>query len=268
MPTARMNRSSSALRLAATGWLVSRQCTSSAPSSSAPVGSVPGIKLESAQNAFRWLPVGKRNGQATNPGFSLRLGRSARHATSVPDTKDWRKKFARSATRDANLRCDRFGGNRRRLTQVAPATAASPTGRSVNPHPEIMSQKVRKSAARTAAARGKPTETVSDGVFNAGIQDRKRPATRGAGRGRPAHAHRLMGSASAISSLSAATRQSYHVHSDGESAGLPRVIGKPINAWAMSGETALIEAPLALWSAAPLTGCAICRLDKIRRGPQ
>ena len=141
-----------------------------------------------------------------NPGFSFMLGLSARNATSTPDTKDWRKKFAKSATRDANLRCDRLGGRRRRLTQVAPATAASPTGRSVKPHPEIISQKARKSAARTAAARGKPTGTVSDGGFNAPIQDRKRPATRGAGRGRPAHAHRPTGSASAVSSLFAATR--------------------------------------------------------------
>jgi hypothetical protein len=143
-----------------------------------------------------------------NPGCSFMLGWSARRATSTPDTKDWRKKFARSATRDANLSCDRFGGRRLRLAQVAPATAASPTGRSVKPHPEIISQKARKSAARTAAARGKPTGTSSPGL-NAPIQDWKRSrrtATRGAGHGRSAHAHRPMGSASAVSSLSAATR--------------------------------------------------------------
>ncbi len=89
-----------------------------------------------------------------NPGLSFKFGLSARHATSVPATTDWRKKFARSATREPNLSCDRFGGRRRKLTQVAPATAASPTGRSVNPHPEIMSQKARKSVARTMAAAG------------------------------------------------------------------------------------------------------------------
>ena len=175
MPTARMNKSSSALRLAATGWLVSRQCTSSAPCSFVPVGSVPGIRLDSAQNALRWPPAGKRNGQTTNPGFRFKLGLSARHATSVPDTTDWRKKFARSTASEANLSRDGpFGGKRRKLTQVAPHTAASPTGRSANAHPEIMSQKARRSAARTAHTRGRAAGTLSFRL-NAPIHDQKRP---------------------------------------------------------------------------------------------
>jgi hypothetical protein len=113
-----------------------------------------------------------------NPGFSLMLGLSARHATSVPETTDWRKKFASSATSDANLSCDRFGGRRRRLVQLAPATAASPTGRSAKPHPEIMSQKARKSVARTATARGRSTETLPDGGLNAPIQSVRRAVAR------------------------------------------------------------------------------------------
>jgi hypothetical protein len=162
MPIARMNNCSSTARLAATDWLVSRQCTSSAPCSFAPVGSVPGIRLESAQNALRPPPGGRRNGQATKPGFRFKLGLSARRATSVPETTDWRKKFVRSAASGARLKRDTFAGRKRKLVHVAPATARNPIGRSAGAHPEIMSQKMRKSADRLAAARARPARAVSD----------------------------------------------------------------------------------------------------------
>ncbi len=184
----------------------------STPSSFAPVGSVPGIRLENAQNALRWPPGGKRNGQATNPGLSLKLGSCARHATSIPDTADWRRKLAASVASEPNLSRDPCGGRRRTLTQVAPATAASPTGRSAGAHHEIMSQKARRSVARTAHTRGRPTGKLSFGL-NAPIQDQRRPArgvgstpTRRAACGASAHADRSNGPASAVSSPNAATR--------------------------------------------------------------
>jgi hypothetical protein len=170
MPIARMNNRSSAARLAATGWLVSRQCTSRAPCSFMPVGSDPGIRLERAQKALRSPPGGRRNGQTTNPGFRFKFGLSARQATSVPETADWRKKLAASAPSDASLNRDAFGGRKRKLVHVAPATAASPTGRSAGAHPEIMSQKTRKSADRPAAARARPEGALSAGALNGPIQ--------------------------------------------------------------------------------------------------
>ncbi len=124
----------------------------SAPSSFVPVGGVPGIRLESAQNALRSPPSGNRNGQATKPGLSFSLGLSARQATSVPETTDCRKKLAASVQSEASLSRDRFGGRKRKLVQVAPATAASPTGRSAGDHPEIMSQKDEKE--RRSCGRG------------------------------------------------------------------------------------------------------------------
>jgi hypothetical protein len=165
-----MNSRSSALRLAATGVLISRQCTSSAPCSSIPVGSVPGIRLERAQNALRWPPGGNLNGQATNPGRRFNLGLSARHATSAPETIDWRRKFATSAPSETILVRDRPGGRRRRLVHVAPATAARPTGRSLRAHPEIISQKARKSAPRAAAARFKPSGALPVEALNSQFQ--------------------------------------------------------------------------------------------------
>jgi hypothetical protein len=141
-----------------------------------PVGSVPGIRLESAQNALRSPPSGKRNGQATNPGLSLKLGLSARQATSVPETTDWREKLAASVASEASLNRDRFGGSKRKLTHVAPATAATPTGRSAGAHPEIMSQKMRNSAARAAATRARRRVTLSAGALNRPIQRNRRDA--------------------------------------------------------------------------------------------
>ena len=182
MPIARMNNCSSTARLAATDWLVSRQCTSSAPCSLVPVGSVPGIRLESAQNALRSPPGGRRNGQTTNPGFSFKLRLSARRATSVPETTDWRKKFARSAASEASLNRDAFGGRKRKLVHVAPATAGSPIGRSAGAHPEIMSQKTRKSADRPAAARARRTGALSAGALKGRPNPPNRSDARSLGR--------------------------------------------------------------------------------------
>jgi len=94
----------------------------------------------------------------------------ARQATSVPEITDWRKKLAASAALDASLNRDPFGGRKRKLVHVATATAASPTGRSVGAHPEIMSQKTRKSTARAAAARARPGDTLSVTTLNGPIQ--------------------------------------------------------------------------------------------------
>ena len=63
-----------------------------------------------------------------------------------------------------------FGGRKRRLVQVAAATAASPTGRSAGAHPEIMSQKARNSAARVAAIGPKAGEASPVGALNGQIQ--------------------------------------------------------------------------------------------------
>jgi hypothetical protein len=156
--------------LAATGWLMSRQCTSSAPCSSVPVGSVPGIRLDKAQKALRLPPAGRRNGQATNPGCSFRLGLSARHATSHPETTDWRKKLATTDATAGSPYRDANGGRKRKLTQVAPTTAASPTGSSAGAHPEIMSQNTRKNAARAAATRDRLSEPFPAGALKAAIQ--------------------------------------------------------------------------------------------------
>ena len=176
----------------------------SAPFSSVPVGSVPGIRLESAQNALRAPPAGKRNGQATKPGRSCNFGLSACHATSVPETMDWRKNLAARDASAAILTRDRPGGEKRRLVQVAPATAARPTGRSAAAHPEIMSQKARKSTARKAAARFRSIVDLPVAALNGQIQ--RAPATqfaiasreRAAGR-RFAQGGRLRGSASETS---------------------------------------------------------------------
>ena len=67
------------------------------------LGSVPGIRLESAQNALRSPPSGKRNGRRTKPARSLSPGLSARQATSVPETTDCRKKLAASVRSQASL---------------------------------------------------------------------------------------------------------------------------------------------------------------------
>jgi len=201
-----MNRRSSTPRLAATGCPTSRQWTRSAPFSSVPVGSVPGIRLESAQKALRWLPGGKRNGQVTNPGRNCNFGLSARQATSAPDTTDWRKKLAASDTSEAILSRDRLGGRKRRLVHVAPATAARPTGRSAGAQPEIISQKARKRAARAAAPRAMPIGASPVGALNRQI--RRPPATQwaiaqaaqeGTARQKSGQVDRRLGSASEIS---------------------------------------------------------------------
>jgi hypothetical protein len=146
---------------------------------------------------------------------------SARRATSVPETTDWRKKLTASAPSDASLNRDPFGGRKRKLVQVAPATAANPTGRSAGDQPDIISQKTRKDAARTAAARARPGEALSAGVFNGPTQHPK--PTRCVVAHRPAgtksgHARCLSGSASEISipalrrgaGLPCSTRQGKH----------------------------------------------------------
>ena len=119
-------------------------------------------------------PAGRRNGQVTNPGWSRIFGVRARRATSVPETTDWRKKLAASDAIDPSLYRDANGGRKRKLTQVAPATAAIPTGRSAGAHPEIMSQNARKNAARTAATRERLREPLPAGALNAAIQGHKR----------------------------------------------------------------------------------------------
>ena len=171
MPTARMNKSSSALRLAATGWLVSRQCTRSAPSSFVPVGSVPGIRLENVQNALRCAALRQTQRANDEPGLQLqvRIERPPRDIRSRH--RRLAQKTRRERASDPNLSRDPCGGRRRKLTQVAPTTAASPTGRSAGAHPEIMSQNARRSVARTAHTRGRPTGTFSDCGLNAPIQN-------------------------------------------------------------------------------------------------
>ena len=131
-------------------------------------------ELDKAQKALRLPPAGRRNGQATNPGSSFRLGLSARHATSTPETRDWRKKLATTDAIAASPYRDANGGRKRKLTPVAPTTAASPTGRSAGAHPEIMSQNARKNAARAAATRDRLREPFPAGALNAAIQDHQR----------------------------------------------------------------------------------------------
>ena len=128
------------------------------------------MRLESAQNALRAPPGGNRNGQATNPGRSCNFGLSARHATSAPETIDWRKKLAARDANAAILSRDPPGGEKRMLVQVAPATAARPTGRSAGAHPEIRSQKASKNIARKAAARLRSGRASPVCAFNGQIQ--------------------------------------------------------------------------------------------------
>ena len=71
------------------------------------------------------------------------------------------KSSPRATPSETILSRDPPGGRKRRLVHVAPATAARPTGRSAGAHPEIMSQKARKSAAREAAARLRPTADIA-----------------------------------------------------------------------------------------------------------
>lgn len=183
-----------------------------------PVGSVPGIKLDSAQNALRSRPEGKRSGQATNPGRSSNLGLSARHATSTPETIDWRRKLAASSARDPTLSRDPRGGRKRRLVHVAPATAARPTGRSAGDQPEIMSQNARKHVARRAAARARPGEAspVKRKVRSAQTLRRANAqAARSGAPGESGHADRWRVSTSEILDRWAASEQSYHVPRNG-----------------------------------------------------
>src|SRR5271165_1934420 len=121
-------------------------------SSSIPTGSVPGIRLASDENALRALPGGKRKGAVTNPGRRSNSGRKARRATSNPDTTDPRKKLTARAASAPRRSHEPLAGRRARLVHVAPATAASPTGRSAVFQPEIASQKAKSSAPRDAAA--------------------------------------------------------------------------------------------------------------------
>jgi len=88
----------------------------------------------------------------------------------VPETIDWRKKLAASDASAVILSPFRPAGEKRMLNQVAPATAAKPTGRFAGDHPEIMSQKARKSVARRAAARLKSSSPSPVCAFNGQIQ--------------------------------------------------------------------------------------------------
>src|SRR5208283_5189843 len=120
--------------------------------SSIPTGRVPGMRLASAENALRAFPGGKRKGAVTNPGRKSSSGRNARLAKSSPDTTDPRKKLTANVASAPSRSHDPLAGRRARLVQVAPATAASPTGRSAAFQPEIASQKAKKSAPREIAA--------------------------------------------------------------------------------------------------------------------
>ncbi len=244
-----MNRRSSAARLAATGWPVSRQWTRSAPFSSVPVGSVPGIKLESAEKALRAPPGDMRKGQATNPGRSCKFGLRARQATSAPETTDWRRKLAASDAREPSLSRDLPAGRNRRLVQVAAATAARPTGRSAGAHPEIMSQKARNNAARLTTIGPRAGETSPVGALNGRVQ--RAPATqyaiaptarKGTPRKKSGQVDRRRGSASEISirvlrrggELSCSPRQGKHRGGD-HRRHAPSAAGYP--AWAEAAWT-------------------------------
>src|SRR5271157_3387614 len=135
------------------------------------------MRLASAENALQALPGGRRKGAVTNPGRKSSSGRKARLATSNPPATDPRTKLTASATSVPNRMRAPCGGRRARLVQVAPATAASPTGRSAAFQPEIASQKAKKSAARVTAAPATSGRSIGrglkDGVRNSGGTSRR-----------------------------------------------------------------------------------------------
>ena len=94
--------------------------------SSIPTGSVPGMRLASAENALRAFPGGRRKGAVTNPGRRSSSGRRARLATSNPDTTDPRKKLRASAARAPRRMRAPCGGRSARLAQVAPGGGRQP----------------------------------------------------------------------------------------------------------------------------------------------
>src|SRR5271166_6641490 len=145
-------------------------------SASTPTGSVPGMRLASAENALRAFPGGKRKGAVTNPGRRSSSGRRARLATSNPDTTDPRKKLTASVTSAPSRMRAPCGGRSARLAQVAPAAATSPTGRSAAFHPEIASQKAKKSAPRVMAAPASCGGFSSSCALKDGV--RRRPGPR------------------------------------------------------------------------------------------
>src|SRR6516162_7283189 len=150
-----MNRASSAASCAATGWRISRQWTSSVPSALVSAGNVPGIRLASAQNASRASPGGRRGEYVTKPGWSGSRGSSARRATSTPAITAWIRKRNASLAKPNGDTWNWPGGSRRRLTKVAPVTAAAAAGRSPGSIPARASQSTRNPAARTRALRSR-----------------------------------------------------------------------------------------------------------------
>jgi hypothetical protein len=101
---------------------------------------------------LRAFPGGKRKGAVTNPGRRSSSGRRARLATSNPETTDPRTKLTASVASAPSRSHVPLGGRRARLVHVAPATAASPTGRSAGFQPEIASQKAKNRTPRETAA--------------------------------------------------------------------------------------------------------------------
>ena len=153
----------------------------------------------------------RRRANATDrrpsPGSSRRFGLRARHATSVPETTDWRKKFATSATIE---RKPVARPNRRQKAQAHPGRAGhggDPDRKVSNAHPEIISQNARKNTARAAATRARLRESRCPPARSTRrSRTMKRTATSRSDerpRNEPgcensAHAHRPNGSAFAI----------------------------------------------------------------------
>src|SRR5271166_5142762 len=141
-------------------------------SASTPTGSVPGMRLASAENALRAFPGGKRKGAVTNPGRRSSSGRKARLATSIPDTTDPRKKLTASLKSAPSRSHAPLAGRRARLVQVAPATAASPTGRSAAFQPESEEEnRSRRRSARKARRSIVLTRAQGRSPFAAAISD-------------------------------------------------------------------------------------------------
>ena|SRR5271165_1387388 len=144
-------------------------------SASVPTGSVPGMRLASAQKAFLAFPGGKRKGAVTNPGRKSSSGRKARLATSNPAMTEPRKKLTASAASAPSRSHDPSAGRSARLVQVAPAAPMSPTGRSDAVQPEIASQKAKKRAARDAAALARREDPSPSRALKDEVRRRSQP---------------------------------------------------------------------------------------------
>src|SRR3974377_641134 len=92
-------------------------------------------------------------GYDTKPGARRSRGARARKATSNPATIEPRRNLTTSAKIGPTRRRTSRGGERAGLTHEAPQAATIPIGRSFGCQPAVISQRLKKKAARPSADR-------------------------------------------------------------------------------------------------------------------